>query len=214
MNETADVANNLPAIILLSFWWAFLSMLEIMSRQGGSTDRANACRQTDEAQAARDEQDFPELCEVDPHFSATAFLQGACRAYEEILRANALWDAKALQALLSADVFRAFTDAFEARSARGETLELTFVGIQSAGIASIKVRPDAIEITVLFRAQVIQAKRSSAGEVIWGDPAAITTVADLWTFSRAFMGSDLIWTLVATDEALEPLIHTKLPRAR
>ncbi|MBL8579258.1 MAG: Tim44 domain-containing protein [Mesorhizobium sp.] len=203
MSETADVANNLPAIILLSFWWAFLSMLELLSRQGDPTHRPCAGGQAGAAQAPEDEPDFPELREVEPDFRASAFLQGACRAYEEILRAYALCDAKALQVLLSAEVFRAFMDAFEARSAQGETLELTFVGIQSAAIAGVEVRSEAVEIAVLFRAQVIQAERSSDGDIIRGDPGEVAAVADLWTFSRPRSIGATSWTVIATGEPLE-----------
>lgn len=204
MNETADVANGLPAIILLSFWWAYLSMLQVLTRQGDPTQRPDAGRQADKARAAEDEPDFPELRAADPDFRAAAFLQGACRAYEEVLRAYAAGDMKALQTLLSAEVFRAFADAFEARSRAEETLELTFVGFEVAEIASAEVRADAIEISVNFRAQVIQAERSVTGEVVRGDPGAITVVADRWTFSRSRPEPATSWILVATDEPREP----------
>lgn len=203
MNETAEVATNLPAIILLSFWWALLSMLQILARPDRSTETPTADRPSDEAPVPEDDQDFPELREADPEFRSAAFLQGACRAYEAILGAYALYDAKALRTLLSAEVFRAFADAFEARSARGETLELTFVGMQSAEIAGVEVRPDAIEIAVLFRAQVIQAERSATGELIRGDPEDVAVVADLWTFSRARPVRTTAWTVIATQAPRE-----------
>src|SRR5690606_39080742 len=184
MGETAEAVNNIPAIILLSLWWAFLYMLGAAARLSERTDAPNAVHQASEAGAAGDEHDFHELCDADPEFRAENFLKGARQAYEEILRAYGLCDMKVLQALLSAEVFRAFADAADARSERGETLELTFVGLRSAEIASVEVRPDAIEIAVLFRAELIQAERSSGGEIIRGDPGEVAVVADLWTFAR------------------------------
>lgn len=205
MNETADAVINLPAIILFSFWWAFLSMLEVLIAQGDPTHRPDAGRQANEAQAAEDELDFPALREVDPDLRAAAFLRGACRAYEEILRAYALCDAKALRTLLSVEVLWAFTEAFEARSARGETLELTFVGFESAEIANAEVFAEAIEVSVVFRAQVIRTERSSRDEVIRGDPGEVTVLADLWTFSRSRLVPKATWVLVATDAPREAI---------
>jgi len=201
MSETADVVSELPVIILFSFYWALLSMMEFLSVQGDSTD-GDTGGKGDNAQAAGDEA-FPELREADPQFSTADFLQGACRAYEEILRAYALCDVKALRLLLSAEVLWAFAESFAARAARQETLELTFVGIQSAEIVGVAVRPEAIEIAVLFRAQVVQAERSATGEVIGGDPMAVATVADVWTFAHRRPVDRTAWIVVATDEFAE-----------
>lgn len=202
MNETADVASNLPAIILFSFWWVLLSMLEFLSRAGPESSEGSVKERSAGGTGAVDsDQAFPGLRVADPEFSTEAFLAGACRAYEEVLRAYALCDAKALQALLSTEVLQAFTDACRQRAASGETLELTFVGIRSAGIAGVDIGPDAIAIDVLFRAEVVQAERSAAGEIIRGDPASVAVVADLWTFSRPRPVGGATWTVVATDEA-------------
>jgi len=198
MSEAGDVASGLPVIILFAFWWALVSMLEFLSAQGeaGNGPAAAAARETgDEA--------FPELREADPQFSSADFLHGACRAYEEVLRAYALYDVKALRLLLSAEVLRAFSDAFAARAAREETLELTFVGIQTAEIVGVAVQPEAIDIAVLFRAQVVQAARSADGEVISGDPTAVAAVADVWTFSHRRPVDGTPWVVVATDEFAE-----------
>jgi len=202
MSETVDVVSELPVIILFAFWWALLSMLEFLSAQGPAAGGPKAAPKTGVAPTG-DGDAFPELREADPRFSNADFLQGACRAYEEILRAYALCDVKALRPLLSAEVLRAFAEAFAARAAREETLELTFVGIEAAEIVGVAVRPEAIEIAVLFRAQVIQAERSAAGAVIAGDPAAVATVADMWTFSHRRPAGRGAWVVVATDEFAE-----------
>lgn len=202
MSETADVVSELPVIILFAFWWALLSMLEFLSSQGQTGDGPDAAAKANDAPAAAGDA-FPELREADPQFSSADFLQGACRAYEEILRAYALYDVKALRLLLSAEVLWAFTESFAARAAREETLELTFVGIQSAEISGVAVRPEVVEIAVLFRAQVVQAERSATGEVIGGDPMAVTTVADVWTFAHRRPVDRTAWIVVATDEFAE-----------
>ena len=199
MNESADIASTIPAIILFSFWWAFLSTLELLSRQSGSKngDGLNPNGFGGKIHAVA-EADSPEFREVDPEFDPRAFLAGACSAYEAILRAYARCEPEMLRRVLSAEVYQAFMEACDERAASGETLELTFIGIDKAEITHIERIPDAVEITVLFRAQIVCAERSAAGVVIGGDPIAVTTTADLWTFSRAGAAE---WLVVATDAA-------------
>lgn len=204
MSETADIVSNLPAIILLSAWWAFLSMLELLSRQPGPEDKE---KQTTDPPAGKthgmvDSQGFAGLRKADPNFSVEAFLQGACRAYEEILDAYAQGDLKLLRPLLSADVLQAFTEDCAARTASGAKLELVFVGIRSSEIVNVEAGPEAIEISVLFRAHIIQAEHSPEGEIIRGNPSMVVSIADLWTFSRPPPGS-FTWIVVATDEFRE-----------
>lgn len=201
MNETADVATNLPAIVLIS-WWVAVSMLHFLFRSDEMDKTENF--PADQPQDATEEPAYPELRQADPDFSAQAFLSGACRAYEEILHAYALCDLKALQPLLSNDVFLAFAEACRMRMTRGEMLELTLVGIQSAEIAGTDVGPDAMEITVLFRVHLIHTLRSAKDDLIEGDPAAVAAVSDLWTFARPRPLGKETWRLVATDEALQP----------
>ncbi|RFC63923.1 MULTISPECIES: Tim44/TimA family putative adaptor protein [Mesorhizobium] len=205
MSETPDVVNSLPAIILLSFWWAFLTMAELLSRQREAERmKTNAHHPSGEMESNAIGPSFPKLQVLDPTFEYHAFLKGARRAYEEVLRAYAICDTKTLQTLLSADVFQAFSETCKARSERGETLELTLVGIRSAEIARVEIGVDLVEIEVLFCAEIIQAERSATGTVISGDPTEIAAMADLWTFARHLPIDGVAWTVVATDEALKP----------
>lgn len=206
MSDTPDVFNSLPAIILLSFWWVFLTMAELLSRQREAERiKTQAHHPAGEIEAKAIERSFPKLQVLDPTFDCHAFLKGARRAYEEVLRAYAKCDTKTLQTLLSADVFQAFSETCNARSERGDTLELTLVGIRSAEIARVEIDVDVVEIEVLFCAEIIRAQRSATGIVISGDPTEIIAVADLWTFAHHLPINGIAWTIVATDEALKPV---------
>lgn len=202
MNETAEVASSLPAILLLSFWWVFLSALEILSRAKEHEGAAvEAPQPKPGAGAAAKPGRFPELLDLDPTFNADTFLEGARRAYEAVLQAYAQGDLDALRPLLSSEVLEAFADALAGRSERRETLEFTLIGIETAEIEDVEIGQDTVEIAVAFRAYIVGAERSHTGEVIDGDPAAVQTTADLWTFSRALAAAEGGWMLVATDEA-------------
>lgn len=197
MNETADVAHNLPAIVLLS-WWVAVSMLRFLLKADGADPTENlAADQPDDAS----NQAFPALREADPGFNAETFLSGARRAYEEILRAYGLCELDAVQPLLSQEVFVVFAEACRVRMAKGEILELALVGIQSSEIVSADITAEAVEVTVLFRADIIQTQRPAAND---GDnPATVASVADLWTFSRPRPIGREMWRVIATDEALQ-----------
>lgn len=186
-------------------WWAFLSTLEFLyrPRETGTTEQTAAKPSNDNTSIAADKPGLADLRAVDPNFDADAFVEGAKRAYEAVLHAYALCDIETLRPLLSVEVLQAFTDACERRNEEQETLEMTFIGFESAEIVNTETSSEAMEITVLVRAQIVSATRSASGGIVSGDPNAVTVTADLWTFSRsgAIEGA---WVVIATDEAPEP----------
>jgi len=198
MSEAADIANNIPAVVLLSLWWAFLSVLDLLFTPAESeqTDQASAKPPDGSVTDPRE----TELRKLDPTFDMETFLGGAKRAYEAVLGAYAIGDLKTLRSLLSSDVLKTFADACALRQERQETLELTFIGLETTSITDIETTTDAIEITVLFRALIVSAERSAAGDVIGGNPATVALSADLWTFSRPVPPVGDAWIVVATDD--------------
>lgn len=202
MNETADIANNIPAIVLLSMWWAFLSTLDMLltPREPDKADRIAAKPADGDEQATPDDPGLREFRKLDPEFNAETFLRGAERAYETVLQAYAAGDLATLRPLLSTEVLETFAEACAERIARQETLELTFIGIESAEIVGAATTAEAMEITVLLRAHVVSAELSATGDVLRGDPVAVMITTDLWTFSRPMPAGGAEWRIVATDE--------------
>lgn len=198
MNEAGDIVSNLPAIILLSFWWAFLSTLDMFFRPGGFGETNASPTPPETSYAAPADPRLRELLALDPRFDAEAFLRGARRAYEEIVRLYAHGDLELLRPLLSAEVLAAFVHTCATRADRGETLELTFVGIDAAEIEVADVSADTVEIDVRFRAEIVSVVRSQSGAVLSGDPTAVIVTDELWTFSRPPGDNDAQWILVAT----------------
>ncbi|MBX3530341.1 MAG: Tim44 domain-containing protein [Rhizobiaceae bacterium] len=200
MDDAGDIVSNLPAIMLLSFWWAFLSTLDLIFRPGGFTESdADAAPPRADETAPADPR-LRELLAFDPHFDTGAFLSGARRAYEEIVRHYASGDIEMLRPLLSADVLAVFAQACAARVQSGETLELTFIGIDEAEIVAARVTAQSIELEVRFRAEIVSALLARSGAVIEGDTSTVILTDERWTFARAPADDETRWTVIATDQ--------------
>ena len=138
---------------------------------------------------------------ADPGFDPSAFMNGAKAAYEMIIMAFAKGDRQALQPLLAKDVFEGFASAIDARNARGDSVETTFVGIDKSTIEDARMRGQTAQISVRFNTKLITLTRNRAGETIEGSPETVSDVDDLWTFARDLTSRDPNWTLVATETA-------------
>jgi predicted lipid-binding transport protein (Tim44 family) len=135
---------------------------------------------------------------ADPNFDEGHFIAGARAAFEMIVGAYAAGDAGALRPLLSDEVFANFNRAIEERQKNGHTLSTTLVGIRSAEVIEADLQNRNAVVTVKIVSDQINVTRDGEGKVVEGDPAAVTTVTDIWTFSRNTRARDPNWALVAT----------------
>ncbi len=140
-----------------------------------------------------------EIAKADPAFDTASFLKGATIAYEAIVTAYARGDRETLRALLSREVFDSFSSVISDRESRGETNELSFIGIASADIADANLVNHIAHVTVRFVSELVTAVRDKAGNVIEGDIKAVRQVTDVWTFARDVTSPNPNWQLVATD---------------
>jgi predicted lipid-binding transport protein (Tim44 family) len=135
---------------------------------------------------------------ADPSFKSEAFLTGARTAFELILKAFAAGDTAALQPLLSADVFAAFSEAIRARREAKETHETKLVAIKAASIEQVAVEGPAGLVTVKLVSDQVNITRAADGTAVEGDPDKVIEKTDFWTFSRPLRSRNPNWTLVAT----------------
>ncbi len=138
--------------------------------------------------------------DADASFEPKGFVDGAKMAYEMIVMAYADGDRKTLKNLLSREVFDGFVAAIAEREAKSEKIQSSFVGIDKAEIVSAEVKNGEANVTLRIVSELISATRNKAGEVIDGDPEAVSEVKDVWTFSRDTRSRDPNWKLVATEE--------------
>ncbi|MFQ5618988.1 MAG: Tim44/TimA family putative adaptor protein [Rhodospirillales bacterium] len=141
---------------------------------------------------------FREIKAADRGFDPTEILSGARIAFELILSAFAAGDTEALKPLLSAEVLGNFAQSIREREAAGETMEHTLVGMKSAEIVEAYLDGRTAHVTVKFVSDQANVTRDANGEVVDGDPSAVTEVTDFWTFARDTGSRDPNWTLVAT----------------
>jgi predicted lipid-binding transport protein (Tim44 family) len=135
----------------------------------------------------------------DKNFDVAGFLAGARAAYEMIVTAYANGDRRQLKDLLGREVYEGFEAAIREREQRGEKIESRFVSIEAAEIIGAELRGKTTQITVRFVSQLVSVTRDRSGAVIDGNPDAVTTVTDVWTFARDITSRDPNWKLVATE---------------
>lgn len=135
---------------------------------------------------------------ADPGFQPSQFLEGARMAFEMIVQAYAEGDTKALKPLLSDDVFQSFSDAIDQRADAGHRMEDTLVGIDSAQILEAEMNGREAHITVKFVSKQVNVTFDSENRVVAGEPNAVITVTDIWTFARDTRSRDPNWALIAT----------------
>jgi len=165
----------------------------------------SAAAEEPEAQEAREtlggtplEAGLMQIKLADKNFDEEPFLAGARAAFEMIIATFANGDAKALRPLLSNDVYGDFSGAIAERSAAGQVLETTLVGISEAEIIEAELQARTAFVTIKFVSEQINVVRDKKGEVVEGDPTGVTKITDIWTFARNTRSRDPNWTLVAT----------------
>jgi predicted lipid-binding transport protein (Tim44 family) len=135
----------------------------------------------------------------DSSFDPGIFMNGAKAAYEMIISAFAAGDKKTLKPLLSDEVYGSFTKVIETRASAKETIEQTFIGINSSKVDGAALTSKIAEITVKFVSELISVTKNGDGAVIQGDPNQVFKVIDIWTFSRDMKSSDPNWHVSATS---------------
>jgi predicted lipid-binding transport protein (Tim44 family) len=139
------------------------------------------------------------IAAADPSFDTKHFLTGARTAYEMIVTAFAEGDRRTLGNLLGREVNDGFGSAITERETRGNTVETKFVSIDSADITNVELRNRTAQVTVRFVSKLVSVTRDKDGNVVDGNPDAVTDVTDVWTFARDLSSRDPNWKLVATE---------------
>lgn len=139
------------------------------------------------------------IAKTSQDFDLEHFLAGARVAYEMVVTAFAQGDRASLKSLLAPDVYDGFVSAITERESRGETSELTFVGIEEAKVTAAELDGQSARISIRFVAELITSTRDKEGRVIDGDPSEVQTIRDAWTFARDISSRDPNWKLVATE---------------
>ncbi|TPL65045.1 Tim44 domain-containing protein [Mesorhizobium sp. B2-4-3] len=203
MSETTDPNSQILLVAILALYWAMLaSWSQLFSRWNEERAKRNAVPSqqdpsTEHATCADMSQDA--LRKFDPDFDLAAFLSGARRAYEAILRAFADSDIQSLRRLVGPEVLAAFEREIVGRLNRREVLELTFIGTDEAKVVDAFVADDTAQIVVRYVSDVVSVTRSADNAVVAGDPRQIVEIIDTWTFACQTQSRRRNWILIATE---------------
>lgn len=202
MNEVMDGATSLPGIILFWLWWVFLTFLEAATRVKDTEDQPQPTQAMADAaiEDGTTHTGIARILRFDPAFDLDMFLYGARHAYETIVEAFAAGDMEKLELLVSKEVLAIFAKDCAARAGRGESVDLTLIGVKSIDIAQMDVAETAMEVTLRFHAQMIWVERSAEGLIVSGNPAEIIDVAETWTFARPLPVVSNSWELISTGD--------------
>ncbi len=141
------------------------------------------------------------LLEADPNFDEAAFLEGAKYAYEMIVEAFAKGETKDIKDYVGKNVLSSLKAAIEQRQTDNQTIDMKFVGIESAKIVSASISEDKMTAVTDFVSDQVRVTKDGEGNVVDGDPNRIDLVRDRWTFTRKRNNNDPNWLLVATGSA-------------
>lgn len=145
-------------------------------------------------------QGLQQVRDFDSEFDERTFLQGARAAFEMIVKAYARGDLETLKNLLSPKLYDHFAEDAKARAQKDYTMETTIHRLANATIIGARMIGFEAEITVEFISEQTSVVRSSAGEVMAGDPNAREEIRDTWVFRRDTRGTDPSWLLTETRD--------------
>ncbi len=139
------------------------------------------------------------IAAADRSFEPRGFATGARAAFEMIVGAFAKPDVALLKPLLDEATYRSFETAVRDRQAARHVLETSLVGFISSDIVDARMDDSRAFVTVRFVTEQINVTRGADGLVVDGNPNAVETVRDVWTFARDTRSGDPNWLLVKTD---------------
>ena len=135
---------------------------------------------------------------ADRSFDEEGFVSGARAAFEMVVDSFASGDTDTLQSLLSDDVYENFAAAISDRVSKDQTHETTMVAFDVTEIIEAEMEGRNALVTVKYVSDQVNVTRDSEGEIVDGDPSAVTRITDIWTFARDVSSSNPNWVLIAT----------------
>lgn len=149
----------------------------------------------------RIETGLEEIRAADPSFDIDNFMAGARYAFEAIVKAYADGDRAALKPLLSPKLYADFEAGLRAREEAGHVSTTEIHRILASRIVEAHLGGTMAYITVDYDVEQTTVTRDKNGAVVEGSPDHITTVEDIWTFTRDTRAQDPNWMLIETRAA-------------
>ena len=142
-----------------------------------------------------------EILKIDDKFEISSFCSGAKKAFEYILTEYSSNNLKALERLVSKNIYKAFADQVNLRAKNKEKLEITVISVKDPEIKSVTLEKKYVAyFKLLFDSEQVQVTKNSNDEVIDGDNNQILQIKEIWTFSKNLKSKDPNWILEEIEE--------------
>lgn len=135
------------------------------------------------------------IIKADPSFSPAQFIDGAKGAYSMILEAFASGDKSMLKELLTPKVYKIYAEAIDARVKDNLTQVTDLARLKKASIKEASRKAKTGKISVVYDAELTSALLDSEGKVVQGDPDLLSSVSEVWTFTRNLTDKNPNWRL-------------------
>jgi predicted lipid-binding transport protein (Tim44 family) len=145
-------------------------------------------------------QTLAQMKTVDRNFTPGAFLDGAEKAFQMIVRAFAAGDRASLRPLLGDDTWSAFDHAITEREKANQTHVTDVRAIHAMTIEAADLKGSVATISVRIVSDQVNMTSTASGQVVSGTDA-VTEITDLWTFERDLSQANPVWRLVAARSA-------------
>lgn len=141
-----------------------------------------------------------QVLKLDPSFTLDGFVNGACRAYEIILKAFSEGDRFELRKLLSDELFSEFDRVIKEREKKGYSQKLAELNINSVLVEDVNVIENKIYVKLIFTASMVIDISEQTESFEQKTTSKSEEMHDVWTFARDPQSKDMNWILVETDQ--------------
>lgn len=139
-----------------------------------------------------------DIKKLDPHFTATGFLQGAKMAYEMVFDGFAKGDLKTLEMLLDTPLYQTFAREIEMREQSSTKTETTLVSVKPKEIAQAVLIGTRARLTVTFDSEQISLVKDAEGKIVDGNASESHLMDDEWVFERDVSSKNPNWKIIET----------------
>ena len=139
------------------------------------------------------------VLQAEPGFSPARFIDGAKTAYSMILEAFASGDRDTLSELLTPATYSVYEAAIAEREAQSLTQVTDLGRLRTCAIKTARVENGEAVIRVLYEADIASALRDADGALVEGDPDMLSSISEVWTYTRTVGSDDPAWRLADVE---------------
>lgn len=148
-------------------------------------------------------------------FDLEDFLDKARMAFKIVVESFADGDKATLKDLLAPGVYKAFEKAIEARHANGEEIVTKVKDVTNIKVIEARLKGSKAIVTLRFTAEEDYMITDKDGRILAGQEGKITTMTDVWVFSKDVNDKDPRWFVIETrDDEIEAEGKTPMPEAK